>query len=122
MLNRIRGPFNVTSTALAAGEAALEDQAFVERNRAHNRAERDYLYQQFARLRLDYVRSYGNFLLADFGSPERAAKAQAAMKAEGVIVREVGAYKLGRYLRISIGTTEANRRLVEVLEPVLAHV
>lgn len=121
VLNRIRGPFNVTSTALAAGEAAIEDQAFVARNRAHNRAERDFLYQQFARLRLDCVKSWGNFLLADFGTPERAAAAQAAMKTQGVIVREVGAYKLGRYLRISIGSTESNRRLVEVLESVLAH-
>ncbi|MBY0423080.1 MAG: histidinol-phosphate transaminase, partial [Parvularculaceae bacterium] len=101
VLNRIRGPFNVTTTALAAGEAALGDQAFVARNRAHNRTERDYLCQQFARLKLDYVKSFGNFLLADLKTPERASAVQTALKKEGVIVREVGAYKLGRYLRIT---------------------
>lgn len=119
VLNRIRGPFNVTASALAAGEAALEDQAFVEKNRAHNRAERHFLYQQFARLKLDHVKSFGNFVLIRFADAPAAAKAQADLKREGVIVREVGAYKLGQYLRVSIGTSEANRRLVAVLESVL---
>jgi histidinol-phosphate aminotransferase len=119
VLNRIRGPFNVTASALAAGEAALADQAFVAQNRAHNRTERDFLYQQFARLKLDYVKSWGNFLLVRFKDAARASEVQAAMKREGVIVREVGAYKLGQYLRISIGSTEANRRLVDVLERII---
>lgn len=119
VLNRIRGPFNVTASALAAGEAALADQDFVAKNRAHNRAERDYLYQQFARLKLDHVKSWGNFLLLKFRDAARAAEVQGALKREGVIVREVGAYKLGSYLRVSIGTTEANRRLVDVLETIL---
>ena len=37
VLNRVRGPFNVNSGALAAGVAALEDQEFVDQNRRHNR-------------------------------------------------------------------------------------
>lgn len=120
VLNRIRGPFNVTASALAAGEAALADQEFVAKNRAHNRAERDYLCQHFARLKLDYVKSWGNFLLLKFPDSARAIDVQAGLKREGVIVREVGAYKLGQYLRVSIGSTEANRRLIDVLERVLA--
>src|SRR5260221_5554372 len=35
-INRIRGPFNVNSAAMAAGIAAIEDAAHVEAARAHN--------------------------------------------------------------------------------------
>lgn len=122
VLNRIRGPFNVSAPALAAGQAALGDQGFVEKNRAHNRVERAWLCQQFARLNLDFTPSFGNFVLVDFRTSERANAAEAALKREGVIVRGVGAYKLGRYLRVSIGTSEANRRLIDVLEQIVAHV
>jgi DNA-binding transcriptional MocR family regulator len=40
MLNRIRGPFNVSLTGQAMGLAAVQDQAFVQASAAHNRAER----------------------------------------------------------------------------------
>ncbi len=117
VLNRIRGPFNVAATAQIAGVAALEDQDFVSRNRDFNREERDWLNQQFGRLGLDYVPSFGNFILVKFpAEPGRSADdVQAFLKSQGVIVREMGPYKLGDYLRISIGTKEANRRLVELL-------
>src|SRR3954464_8286746 len=35
-VNRIRGPFNVNAAAMAAGIAAIEDAAHVEKARAHN--------------------------------------------------------------------------------------
>jgi histidinol-phosphate aminotransferase len=40
MLNRIRGPFNVSLTGQAMGLAAVHDQDFVRASAAHNRAER----------------------------------------------------------------------------------
>lgn len=122
VLNRVRGPFNVTAPALVAGEAALADQAFVARNREHNRNERAFVSQQLARLGVSYTPSVGNFILAHFppGAGRRASDVHAALKKEGVIVREVGAYGLGDHLRISIGPADANRRFIEALETVLA--
>ena len=118
VLNRIRGPFNVTAAAQAAGISALDDQDFVERNRAFNRAEREWLAQQFETFGLDVTPSYGNFLLVKF--PEAAGRNAddilAYLKSEGVIVREMGPYKLPAYLRISIGDEVANRKLVDLLE------
>lgn len=117
VLNRIRGPFNVTASAQLAGVAALEDQDFVTRNRDYNREERDWMSQQLGGLGLDYVPSFGNFILVKF--PDEAGRnaddIQAWLKSEGVIVREMGAYKLGQYLRVTIGPREANRRLIELL-------
>ena len=123
ILNRIRGPFNVTSGAIAAGVAALDDEAFVERNRAHNRAERDYLVQQLGGLGLSFLPSVGNFLLVKFPAEEglNSKAVLAHLRAGGVIVREMEAYGLPEFLRISIGATEANRRLVELLAEKFGH-
>ena len=118
VLNRIRGPFNVNAPALAAGVAALEDTEFVDKNRAHNREERDWLAQQLGGLGLDFVPSFGNFILVKFPDAPglNADDIQAYLKSEGVIVREMGPYKLGEYLRISIGEKAGNRKLIEMLE------
>ena len=61
-----------------------------------------------------------NFLLADFGSPEGAAAADAALKARGVIVRRLGGYGLGQYLRVSIGTAEDCALVAEILAAFMA--
>ncbi|MAW82157.1 MAG: histidinol-phosphate transaminase [Parvularcula sp.] len=118
VLNRIRGPFNVAMAAQEAGIAAVEDQDFVQENLAYNRAERDYLQQQLGGLGLDFVPSYGNFILVKF--PEEpghnADDVQSYLKANGVIVREMGAYGLPQYLRVSVGPKAGNRKFIELLE------
>ncbi len=118
VLNRIRGPFNVSTGAQAAGVAALEDQEFIRRNREHNRAERDFLQQQLGGLGLDFVPSHGNFVLVKF--PEDAglgaADIHAFLKKNGVIVREMGGYGLPDYLRVTVGPKEGNRKFIALLE------
>lgn len=118
VLNRIRGPFNVSMAAQAAGVAALEDQDFVRRNLVHNRAERDYLQQQVGGLGLEFVPSYGNFILVKFPNEpgKNADDVLSYLKAGGVIVREMGGYGLGEYLRVSVGSKAGNRKFIELLE------
>ncbi|NOX94296.1 MAG: histidinol-phosphate transaminase [Alphaproteobacteria bacterium] len=117
VLNRVRGPFNVNAGALAAGVAALEDQEFVDQNRSFNREERDWLAQQFGGLGLEFVPSHCNFILVKFpDEPGRNANdILDFLKSEGVMVRDMGPYKLDEWLRISIGEKAGNRRLVELL-------
>jgi len=117
VLNRIRGPFNVTLPAQAAGVAALDDQGFVDRNRTFNREQRDWMAQQLGGMGLEFVPSFGNFMLVKFpGTPGlNADDIQAYLRSEGVIVREMGPYKLGEYLRVSIGEEDGNRKLIELL-------
>ncbi len=118
VLNRIRGPFNVSTAAQAAGIAAVEDQDFVRRNFEHNRAERDYLQQQIGGLGLEFTPSHGNFILMKL--PEEPGKnaddVLSYLKANGVIVRDMGSYGLGGYLRVSVGPKESNRKFIELLE------
>lgn len=117
VVNRVRGPFNVSLPAQAAGIAALADLEHQERARAHNARWLRWLADEIRALGLVVHPSLGNFLLIDFpDEPGQDAKAaQAFLEAEGVIPREMGAYGLPRSLRVSVGLEEENRRLVEAL-------
>src|SRR5947199_2391278 len=117
-VNRIRGPFNVNSPAMAAGMAALEDGAHLEAARAHNEKWLAWLTQEIGKLGLKVTPSVANFLLIHFPHTKgRTAKdADAFLTARGLILRQTTAYKLPNALRMSVGTEEANRLVVAALK------
>ena len=115
VLNRVRSPFNVNIVAQHAAIAALAEPGWVEKGREHNKRARAALTDSLRRLGLEIAESYGNFVLADFGSASRADAALAALKARGVIVRPMGSYKLGECLRITVGADEECALVVEAL-------
>lgn len=115
VLHRVRGPFNVTGAAQAAGLAAWRDKAFVERSRLHNREQLTRVAQALQQFGLSVPPSVGNFLLAGFGNKETADRALSFLMGRGVIPRAVGAYGLAEYLRVTIGTAEENDRLIDAL-------
>ena len=117
VLNRIRGPFNVSAPAIAAGVAAVADKKFLEENKHHNREERKKMSGALAQLGLDVVPSHGNFILVKFpDDADRNADAVLAyLKSNGVLVRAMHGYGLGAYLRISIGETDANQTAIDLL-------
>lgn len=121
VLNRIRGPFNVSAPAIAAGAAAMTDQAFVERAVAHNNTWLPWLTQELAALGIGVTPSVGNFLLLHF--PEDASRSAPAadthLSSKGFVLRRMEAYGLPGALRLSIGSEEANRALVEALRDFL---
>ncbi|GGG44971.1 histidinol-phosphate transaminase [Chelatococcus composti] len=116
-LNRIRGPFNVGSIALEAGIAALADDAHVAAAVAHNEEWLPWLTREIEKLGLTVTPSVGNFLLVHFPEDEKrgARAADAFLSARGLILRGVTAYGLPNALRLTVGTAEANRLVVEAL-------
>lgn len=114
VMNRVRSPFNVNAPALAAGIAAITDQAYVADMRAKNAKELARVSDAIAKLGYGIVPSVTNFILVKFGA-DVAKKMNAHLASKGLIVREVGGYGLPEYLRISIGTTEENGILIEAL-------
>lgn len=122
VLNRVRGPFNVTEPAQVAGLAALQDQDFVALSRRHNTTWRNWLSEQSARLGLSVHPSAGNFLLVGFpAEPGRDAESiLAALKKRGILVRGMRAYGLPECLRVGIGTEAETRAVVDALGDLLA--
>jgi histidinol-phosphate aminotransferase len=116
-INRIRGPFNVNSAAMAAGIAAIQDSAHVEEARAHNEKWLAWLQVEIRKLGLEVTPSVANFVLIHFPASEgRTAKdADAFLTRRGLILRRVQAYKLPNALRMSVGSEEANRLVVAAL-------
>lgn len=116
-VNRIRGPFNVSAPAIAAGVAAIEDGAHMEAALLHNDEWNVWLTRELTGLGLAVTPSVGNFLLLHFPTtPGKSAKeADAFLTSRGLVLRAVGAYGLPDALRLTIGSEEANRLVVAAL-------
>src|SRR5499433_1469313 len=116
-INRIRGPFNVSQPAIAAGVAAIGDSAHLEASRAHNENWLAWLLVEIRKLGLEVTPSVANFVLIHF--PDRqgltAEDADAFLTRRGLILRRVKAYKLPNALRMTVGSEEANRLVVAAL-------
>ncbi len=115
VLNRVRGPFNLSSIQLAVAEAALGDAAHVTRSLSENARWRDWLAKRLTELGVPTDRSHANFVLARFRDAAQAEACNAALLADGLIVRQVGSYGLPEALRITVGDEAACRRVAHVI-------
>ena len=122
VLNRVRGPFNISAPAIAAGVAAIEDHDFVERAVAHNDQWLPWVMKELSAIGLEVTPSVGNFVLVHFpgDGPHHAHAADAFLQENGFVVRRMDAYGLPNALRITIGTAEANRGLASCLKAFLS--
>lgn len=117
VVNRIRGPFNVSVPAMQAGIAAMRDAAHFDTARAHNEKWLAWLSAEIARLGLDVAPSVANFLLIEFprDAGRTAKDADQFLMKRGLILRQVSSYGLPNHLRLTVGTEEANRLVVAAL-------
>lgn len=120
-LERIRPPFNVNGPALAAGVAAIEDEAFLAASVAHNEAWLEILPREIESMGLSTTPSVGNFVIIHFPeTPGRSAKdADAFLTRRGLVLRRIDSYGLPNALRLSIGTEAANRLVLAALRDFL---
>jgi len=115
VINRVRGVFNVNMAAQAAAVAALAEPGWVERSVAHNTDWRARLSEALAAVGIKVWPSHGNFILADFATAARAARADAFLRGRGIIVRGMAAYDLPHCLRITVGTAEECTMVADTL-------
>jgi len=116
-INRIRGPFNVSQPAIAAGIAAIEDTNHVEASAAHNARWLPWLTEEIGKLGLEVTPSVANFVLIHFPTEKgrTAQDADAFLTRRGLILRRLEPYRLPHALRLTVGSEEANRLVVEAL-------
>ncbi|MEW5763831.1 MAG: histidinol-phosphate transaminase [Acidobacteriota bacterium] len=114
-------PYNVSPLALTLGEAALTRREIFEgrvRDLLRSRAE---LSERLGRIEgLRVYASEANFILVRLERWE-AAEVHSALKARGVLVRDVSAHPALRgCLRISVGTPAENDAVLEALKEVVS--
>jgi len=115
VLNRVRGPFNLSNLQQDIAIAALRDRAFVDHSRHANAEARRWLTDALRGQGLGVDESQGNFVLARFATPEAADIADSTLQADGILVRKVAGYGLPEALRITIGTMTDCQRIAASL-------
>lgn len=116
-LEPTREPFNNTVLSQEVAIIGLEDQNFIDECRVKNCAGKKQ-YEAFCTERnLHYYPSNTNFILMEVKADSDAVF-QGLMK-RGFIVRSGNALGVPGYLRITIGTHEENKELLQKLDEVL---
>ena len=122
ILNRIRGPFNLSTLALAAANSALTDVDYVDKCRNENTRLREWLSNSLSNLGIESDKSFANFILAHFKGSDEASACYKFLNNEGVLVRHVANYNLPNCLRITIGDEVACKRVYELIRSFLESV
>jgi histidinol-phosphate aminotransferase len=116
-IERVREPFNVNSLAQKAAIAALDDEEFLIKTKRIVDEGKRYLYENFRKLNLRFLPSATNFILFDVG--RKAQEVFKKLLQAGIIVRDMGLWRLDDFLRVTVGTMEENRRFIQALKKVL---
>ncbi|HEU0083129.1 MAG TPA: histidinol-phosphate transaminase [Bradyrhizobium sp.] len=121
-VNRIRGPFNVSTPAMLAAVAAIEDTAHQQMSREFTETWRNWLMEEIGKLGLTVTPGVANFVLIHFplDQGKTAADADAFLTQRGLVLRALGNYGLPHALRMTIGTEEANRLVAGTLRDFMA--
>lgn len=112
-LNKVKMTFAPSNLAQAAGIGAIEDRDHLEKTINLNTKALSQFYAAFHDTELKYVPSFGNFVMLDLETPERAKSFTEEMLKKGVFIRHLPAFGLPHCVRISTGTDEENDLLIQ---------
>ncbi len=93
-VNRIRGPFNVSTPAMLAAVAAIEDTAHQQMSKAHTEEWRNWLTEEIGKLGLKVTPSVANFILIHFPTEKgrTAEEADEFLTKRGLVLRALKNY------------------------------
>jgi histidinol-phosphate aminotransferase len=111
-LHKAQSPYSVNALAVLAAQEAVRDTGYIEHYVAEVLAARELLVVGLERLGIPFVPSAGNFVLGNFG--RRAVEVRDALRAQGILVRD-RSYEIPGHVRMTVGTREQTRRLLEAL-------
>ncbi|MHA2938769.1 histidinol-phosphate transaminase [Vibrio sp. RC27] len=109
VLNKAHQTFVTSSPALAAAEAAIDDDAFLETVKSNNQIGKEYLFEEFTKMGFDVVPSEANFLFVDMKMDTKYIYEE--LLKSGCIIRP-----MGKFVRVTIGTESENRTLITALK------
>lgn len=114
---RVKQPFNVNSLAQIAAFHALGDRVFIQKAKNLVKKEKQFLYKELTDLGLSFQPSSANFIFVKMNYD--AVMVFKKLLKKGIIIRHMEQYKLDRYCRITIGTRNENKKLIQALKKIL---
>jgi len=117
-LMKVKDSYNVDAVALALATAAIKDQDYFRRTTADVKKTRESLVAQLRGLKFRVPASHTNFVLAETGN-RPAKEIYDKLVRRNIFVRYFDLPGLTDKLRITVGTTEQNARLIEALKEIL---
>ncbi|NOD88087.1 MULTISPECIES: histidinol-phosphate transaminase [unclassified Ruegeria] len=117
-VRKLLNPNNVSIPSQAMATAAMRDQDHMLDTVSKTAAIRDQFANGCRALGLTVAPSHTNFVLIRFADVEMAQKADAALRAQGLLMRGMGGYGLGDCLRATICEEPVMDRCLTVLKEV----
>ena len=119
-LNQIKPPFNVSRPALFAASAAIKDISWLKKEVNHIRKWNKILFKKFKEMKIATNESKTNFLLLNFDKVNISSKKVFQKLANaGILVRAMNIYGIKNSLRITIGKSKENKKLISVFRKIL---
>jgi len=118
-MNIIKPPFNVNMVAQLAAVAALKDKSFINKSVKHNFIWANKIKKILNKLNIITNEVAANFLLLNFSKCKYSANyIKKKLENNGIILRSMQTYKIKNALRLTIGSSAANNKLVSILNKI----
>ena len=120
ILNQIKPPFNINRPALFAASAAVKDSNWLKKEIKHINKWSKIFFNTFKKMKIETNESKVNFLLINFDRVNMSAnKVFQKLAKAGILVRKMDIYGIKNSLRITIGKSEENKKLIISLKKIL---
>ena len=120
ILNQIKPPFNINKPALFAASAAVKDSNWLKKEIKHINKWSKIFFDTFKKMKIETNESKVNFLLVNFDRVNIGSnKVFQKLAKSGILVRKMDIYGIKNSLRITIGKSEENKRLIISLKKIL---
>jgi histidinol-phosphate aminotransferase len=117
--NRARPPFSVNRFAQIAAVEALKDKAHIQKTKEITVSGKKFLYENFEKMSVFYIPSETNFVTIDIKTD--AKKVADELRERNVIVRPLTMYGIPSFLRVTVGTSEQNKRFIEIFNQIYSN-
>ena len=120
VLNKIKPPFNVNRAALFAASAAVKDNTWLKKEIKHVNNWNKKMFNEFKNMKIETNKSFSNFLLVNFNKVKtKSSRVFKLLAKAGILVRKMDIYGMKNSLRISIGKSAENRKLIFKMKKIL---
>ena len=119
-LNKVKPPFNVSRPALFAATEAIKDNGWLNKEIKHVNKWNKKMFNEFKKMKIETNKSFTNFLLVKFDKVKTSStKAFRLLAHAGILVRKMNVYGIKNSLRITIGKSNENRKLILKMKKIL---